>query len=153
MSRWTSSRTKSEAVGRSASAGSDEVIRTSVWGQEAQPMITRPSTTIERRRAGTQRPPVYPRGHAPRPVHIVIDADDVDGVCDFWVAALGYERFGTFEQYRSAIPANGAPGPKFIFQQVPEGRAAGKNRLHVDIEVGDELHSECERLLALGATR
>ena len=88
-----------------------------------------------------------------RPVHIVIDADDVDGLCDFWVAALGYERFGTFEQYRSAIPANGAPGPKFIFQQVPEGRTAGKNRLHVDIEVGDELHSECERLLALGATR
>jgi predicted enzyme related to lactoylglutathione lyase len=88
-----------------------------------------------------------------RPVHIVIDADDVDAVCDFWVAALGYERFGAFEQYRSAIPADAGPGPKFIFQQVREGRAAGKNRLHVDIEVGDELHAECERIVALGATR
>ena len=88
-----------------------------------------------------------------RPVHIVIDAGDVDALCDFWVAALGYERFGAFEQYRSAVPARGAPGPKFIFQHVPEGRRAGKNRLHVDIEVGDEMEAECDRLLALGATR
>ena len=50
-------------------------------------------------------------------------------------------------------PAGGAPGPKFIFQQVPEGRAAGKNRLHVDIEVGDDLDSECDRLVGLGARR
>jgi predicted enzyme related to lactoylglutathione lyase len=89
----------------------------------------------------------------PRPVHIVIDADDVAALCDFWVAALGYERFGAFEQYRSALPAAGATGPKFIFQQVPEGRAAGKNRLHIDIEVGDDMHAECQRLVALGATR
>lgn len=83
----------------------------------------------------------------------MIDAADVDALCDFWVAALGYERFGAFEQYRSAVPPGGAPGPKFIFQQVPEGRAAGKNRLHVDIEVGDDMRVECERLVALGATR
>jgi hypothetical protein len=89
----------------------------------------------------------------PRPVHIVIDADDVDALCDFWVAALGYERFGAFEQYRSAVPVGAAPGPKFIFQQVPEGRAPGKNRLHVDIEVGDDMQAECERLVTLGATR
>jgi predicted enzyme related to lactoylglutathione lyase len=89
----------------------------------------------------------------PRPIHVVIDADDVDSLRDFWVAALGYERFGDFEQYRSAVPAGGASGPKFIFQQVPEGRAAGKNRLHVDIEVGDDLDSECDRLVGLGAQR
>ena len=88
-----------------------------------------------------------------RPIHVVIDADDVDALCDFWVAALGYERFGDFEQYRSAVPAGGAAGPKFLFQQVPEGRTADKNRLHIDIEVGDDLGSECERLLGLGATR
>jgi predicted enzyme related to lactoylglutathione lyase len=88
-----------------------------------------------------------------RPIHIVVDADDVDALRDFWIEALGYEEFGAFEQYRSAVPAGGAPGPKFIFQKVPEGRAAGKNRLHIDIEVGDDLHAECDRLIALGATR
>jgi hypothetical protein len=88
-----------------------------------------------------------------RPVHVVIDALDVDALRDFWVAALGYVAFGEFEQYRSAVPAGGAEGPKFIFQQVPEGRSAGKNRIHVDIEVGDDLLAECERLVALGASR
>ena len=88
-----------------------------------------------------------------RPFHVVLDADDVDTLRDFWIDALGYEKFGEFEQYRSAVPAGGAAGPKFIFQKVPEGRSPGKNRLHIDIEVGDDLHGECERLIALGATR
>src|SRR5262245_37585401 len=88
-----------------------------------------------------------------RPVHVVIDADDVDALRDFWVAALGYEPFGQFEQYRSARPPEGVSGPQLSFQKVPEGRAAGKNRLHIDIEVGDALDSECERLVGLGATR
>jgi hypothetical protein len=47
----------------------------------------------------------------PRPVHIVIDADDVDALCDFWVAALGYERFGEFEQYRSAVRSQTKASP------------------------------------------
>lgn len=88
-----------------------------------------------------------------RPIHVVIDADDVDALRDFWIEALGYVKSGEFEQYRSAVPAGGAIGPKFIFQQVPERRAPGKNRLHVDIEVGDDLLTECERLIALGAVR
>jgi predicted enzyme related to lactoylglutathione lyase len=88
-----------------------------------------------------------------RPIHVVIDAHDVDALCDFWIAALGYERSGEFEQYRSAVPAGGGAGPKFIFQGVPEDRSPGKNRLHLDIEVGDDLLVECDRLVALGATR
>ena len=88
-----------------------------------------------------------------RPIHVVIDAADADALRDFWVAALGYEPFGEFEQYRSAVPVGGAAGPKFIFQQVSEPRRPGKNRLHIDIEVGDDLETECERLIALGATR
>jgi predicted enzyme related to lactoylglutathione lyase len=88
-----------------------------------------------------------------REIHVVIDAADVDALCDFWVAALGYERFGGVEQYRSAVPPAGAAGPKFVFQQVPEPRAAGKNRLHLDIPVGDEMEAEVERLSSLGARR
>jgi predicted enzyme related to lactoylglutathione lyase len=87
-----------------------------------------------------------------RRIAVVIDAADVDALRRFWVAALGYESFAEFEQYRSAMPVDG-DGPKFIFQQVPEGRPAGKNRLHIDIEVGDEIESECARLVALGASR
>jgi predicted enzyme related to lactoylglutathione lyase len=92
-------------------------------------------------------------GMALRPVHVVLDADDVDALRAFWIEALGYEESGAFEQYRSAIPPAGAPGPKFIFQQVPEGRSGRKNRLHIDIEVGDELRAECDRLVELGATQ
>ena len=88
-----------------------------------------------------------------RELHVVIDAADVDALCDFWVAVLGYERFGRFEQYRSAVPPAGAAGPKLVFQQVREPRAAGKNRLHVDVVVGDALEGEAERLVALGAAR
>jgi predicted enzyme related to lactoylglutathione lyase len=88
-----------------------------------------------------------------REIHVVIDAADVDALCDFWVAALGYERFGSFEQFRSAVPPDGATGPKFVFQQVPEPRGAAKNRLHLDVVVGDEMEAEAERLVGLGARR
>jgi predicted enzyme related to lactoylglutathione lyase len=38
-----------------------------------------------------------------------------------------------------------------VFQQVPEPRTSTKNRLHLDIIVGDEIESEVDRLMALGA--
>ena len=88
-----------------------------------------------------------------RSIHVVVDAADVDALCDFWVAALGYQRFGRFEQYRSAVPPAGSPGPKFVFQQVSEPRHAGKNRVHLDLEVGDDMEAEAERLCAIGARR
>lgn len=88
-----------------------------------------------------------------REIHVVIDAADVDALCEFWVAALGYERFGSFEQYRSAVPPSGAVGPKFVFQQVPEPPVAGKNRLHLDLVAGDEMEAEAERLCGIGARR
>ena len=52
-------------------------------------------------------------------------------------------------------------GPRLFFQQVPEGKTA-KNRVHLDLRAapgleGEErmaaLEAECERLVALGATR
>ena len=62
---------------------------------------------------------------------------------------------------RSAIEDPDGRGPRLFFQQVPEGKVA-KNRVHLDVRAapgleGDErmaaLESECERLVALGATR
>ncbi|MBF6347961.1 MULTISPECIES: VOC family protein [Nocardia] len=62
---------------------------------------------------------------------------------------------------RSAIEDPDGRGPRVFFQQVPEDKVA-KNRVHLDIRAapglqGDErmaaLEAECERLVALGATR
>jgi hypothetical protein len=61
----------------------------------------------------------------------------------------------------SAIEDPDGSRPRVFFQKVPEGKVA-KNRLHLDVRgapglQGDErmaaLESECDRLLALGATR
>ena len=63
---------------------------------------------------------------------------------------------------RSALEDPDARGPRLFFQQVPEGKAV-KNRVHLDVRAapglqgGDErmaaLEAECDRLVALGATR
>ncbi|WP_298327410.1 VOC family protein [Haloactinopolyspora sp.] len=62
---------------------------------------------------------------------------------------------------RSAIEDPDGSGPRLFFQQVPEDKVA-KNRVHLDVRAapglqGDErmaaLEAECERLVALGATR
>jgi len=61
----------------------------------------------------------------------------------------------------SAIVDPEAAGPRVFFLKVPEGKTA-KNRVHLDVRAapnleGDErmaaLEGECERLVALGATR
>jgi len=62
---------------------------------------------------------------------------------------------------RSALQDPDGRGPRLFFQQVPEGKVA-KNRLHLDVRAapglkGDDrlaaLEAECDRLVALGATR
>lgn len=62
---------------------------------------------------------------------------------------------------RSAIEDPDGQGPRVFFQQVPEDKVV-KNRVHLDVRAapglrGDErmaaLEAECDRLVALGATR
>ena len=62
---------------------------------------------------------------------------------------------------RSAIEDPDGHGPRLFFQQVPEDKVA-KNRVHLDVRAapglqGAErmaaLEAECDRLVALGATR
>jgi predicted enzyme related to lactoylglutathione lyase len=86
-----------------------------------------------------------------RQLAIVIDAADPDALRDFWVAAMRYEPYGAAGAYRSATPPPGESGPKLVFQQVPEPQTSTKNRLHLDIIVGDGIETEAERLVALGA--
>ena len=115
-----------------------------------------------------------------RTVQITFDCADPDALAGFWNEALGYrydspppgfdtweaalEHFGVPEEDRNNASAAVDPdgdGPRLWFQRVPEGKAA-KNRLHLDIRAapgleGDArmtaLEAECDRLVALGATR
>jgi glyoxalase superfamily protein len=115
-----------------------------------------------------------------RTVQITFDCADPNELAGFWNEALGYrydspppgfdtweaalEHFGVPEEDRNNASASVDPdgdGPRLWFQRVPEGKAA-KNRLHLDIRAapgleGDArmtaLEAECQRLVALGATR
>lgn len=81
---------------------------------------------------------------------------------DAWDAFL--ERMNVPPQERnsrSAIEDPDGRGPRMFFQRVPEGKQV-KNRLHLDVRAapglkGEErlaaLEAECDRLVALGATR
>jgi predicted enzyme related to lactoylglutathione lyase len=73
------------------------------------------------------------------PAYIIIDSQDPDRIVPFWCALLGVE----VRQYReggqivSLEPAPSLPGSMMlVFQRVPEAKI-GKNRVHVDMFVGD----------------
>lgn len=95
----------------------------------------------------------------PPPGHTLADGEDP---FDAWWEFL--ERAGVPEDQRNSASAAEDPdanGPRLFFQQVPEDKVA-KNRVHLDVRAapgleGDErmaaLEAECDRLLALGATR
>jgi Glyoxalase-like domain len=115
-----------------------------------------------------------------RTVQITFDCSDPGALSQFWNETLGYQLdappqgFATWEEAldhfevpeedRNSASASVDPdglGPRLWFQRVPEGKVS-KNRLHLDVRAapglqGDErmaaLEAECERLVALGATR
>lgn len=82
---------------------------------------------------------------------LVLDCVDPAGLAPFWAAALGYEVAGGDGPYLALHPADGATGPRFVLQRVPETKMI-KNRMHVDLEVGD-IEGAAARLEALGARR
>src|SRR4051812_42292107 len=85
-------------------------------------------------------------------VQVNIDCADADALRDFYCEALGYVAKGGGAQYCSCVPSGGATGPKLVFQQVPESKHV-KNRVHLDLVVGDDIEGEAARFVALGATR
>jgi predicted enzyme related to lactoylglutathione lyase len=85
-------------------------------------------------------------------IQINIDCADLDRMVEFYTAALPYEPYGASGQtYRSIVPIDGN-GPKVVFQKVPEAKV-GKNRMHLDLIVGDRVEAEAARLVGLGARR
>lgn len=81
-----------------------------------------------------------------------VDCADLDRMVDFYCAALDYVPYGSESgRYRSIVPREGG-GTKLVFQKVPEAKAV-KNRVHLDVIVGEGIESEAARLEGLGATR
>ena len=115
-----------------------------------------------------------------REFQVTFDSADPAALAAFWGEALGYQVQAPppgFDSWDAALDAWGVPpdhrndasavvdpegnGPRVFIQKVPEGKTA-KNRVHLDVRAapgleGDErmaaLEAECERLVALGATR
>lgn len=95
---------------------------------------------------------------APPGVELAEDADPLAAWDEF------LERSGVPEDQRnsaSAVEDPAGEGPRLFFQRVPEDKVA-KNRVHLDVRAapgleGDErmavLEAECDRLVALGASR
>ena len=86
-----------------------------------------------------------------RRIDIAIDCNDVELMAEFWAAALGYEPFGSFEQYRSLTAPKEFSGPKLVLQGVDEPKSV-KDRIHLDLVVAD-VDKEVERLVELGASK
>jgi glyoxalase superfamily protein len=103
-------------------------------------------------------------------VQIVVDCSDPDFLAGFWAAALGYEKQWSWDEAttqdmlkgglepdrvnsRCAVIDPAGRGMRIFFQRVPE-RKQIKNRLHLDLEVGEErVEAMVEKLTALGATK
>lgn len=114
------------------------------------------------------------------PFQVTYDCADPDAEGRFWAEVLGYreqpppegypdwfaflrEREVPEEQWNSAsaIVDPDGKGPRLYFQQVPEAKA-GKNRVHLDVNVSTGLPSEerrnrvdaeVERVMGLGASK
>lgn len=78
---------------------------------------------------------------------LVIDCADPPRLVRFWATVLGGEPVDRDADWSYVDPPDGQL--RLAFQQVPEGKKA-KNRLHLDIEVGD-IDAERGRLTAEGA--
>ncbi len=94
----------------------------------------------------------------PPGVDLAQGADVLEAWDDF-LASVGVPK--EQRNTRSALEDPDGRGPRIFFQQVPEGKAA-KNRLHLDVRAAPglegearmvALEAECDRLVALGATR
>jgi len=79
---------------------------------------------------------------------VTFDCADPPGLAAFWAAVTGLHP-GTVNSFMAELGADRPEGPRMMFIQVPEAKAA-KNRVHIDLGA-DDLESETDRVLGLGA--
>lgn len=84
--------------------------------------------------------------------HIVIDAQDLPALADFWARVLGWQVLSTREGEVVIGPHVDAPVGICL---MPAGEPhSSKNRVHLDLTTSaDDRDAEIERILGLGATR
>ena len=80
---------------------------------------------------------------------IGIDVDDLGRSAQFWSALLGLKVADRHDSYLNFERQGG--GPIVYLQKVPEKKTA-KNRMHIDIAVGD-VDSAATRVEALGGSK
>jgi predicted enzyme related to lactoylglutathione lyase len=83
-------------------------------------------------------------------IGLVLDCAEPEVLADFWSSALGMVKLGSAGNYVLLFSPSGTL-PKLLLQRVGEPKA-GKNRMHLDIEVR-EVETEVSRLEAIGAHR
>ena len=81
-----------------------------------------------------------------------LDCQDAEALARFWCDALGYSARGPLGTVWMAMPPESENAPWIVLQQVPEPRS-GKNRMHLDLHVDQDLDAEVRRLEELGAQR
>ena len=83
---------------------------------------------------------------------VTFDCADPGALASFWAGVTGY-RLETVNPFVAVLrgdgPDGGDFGPRMMFIQVPEAKAA-KNRVHLDLGTED-LDGEVDRVLDLGA--
>lgn len=82
---------------------------------------------------------------------VVINADDVEPIVSFWKALLEVEEASRFPGFVFLRPQREG-GVSLAVQQVPEGKEAARNRVHVDLGVED-LDDATARAIELGASQ
>lgn len=111
-------------------------------------------------------------------IQIALDCEDPHAQARFWAAALAYEVEDHHDVVAEMVASGHAPpeaaievdgrmawrdaaacrdpegvAPRLLLQRVPEGKAV-KNRLHLDLHVGEQARpAEQARLEGLGATK
>ncbi len=83
-----------------------------------------------------------------RIAHVTLDCTDIEAVARFWAAALDRPIVAGQEGEYAYVGGEGEPF-RLCVMRTPDGKVA-KNRMHLDIEVGDRA-VEVKRLLGLGA--
>lgn len=88
----------------------------------------------------------------PRLRNIAVDCNDLEAMTRFWSELLGYPVLAR-DETEALLAPSGDERPRLFFQTVPE-RPRSKNRLHIDLDVGDgELEPAVARAERLGARR
>lgn len=88
----------------------------------------------------------------PRLRNLAIDCNDLDAMVAFWTELLSFEVLAR-DADAALVAQSEDARPRLYLQKVPEPRV-GKNRLHLDLDVGDgDLEPALARAESLGARR